>query len=192
MSTWWQQWSGSLQRAGRRIGPLGWACGATAIAALRQAAEKFWGEPVGAEPGKAFDGSGAATPKHESLGYRGELAAADYLRQQGYQIVCHGFQTADGELDLVAVDGQVVVYVEVKTLQRAGSRPEAAVHYHKRRQLIRLARVFAASRGLLHHSSRFDVVAVVWPDPAQPPLIRHHRHAFRGDDDTRGGYHRDH
>lgn len=192
MSTWWQQWTRRLQVSSHRVWRASWACGSAASAAIRQKLAAIWGESVAVRPSRASNGSGAATPKHESLGYRGELAAADYLRQQGYQIVCHSFQAGDGELDLVALDGEVVVYVEVKTLQRPGSRPEAAVHYHKRRQLIRLARVFAASRGLLHHTSRFDVVAVVWPDPAQPPLIRHHRHAFRGDDDARGVYRRDH
>lgn len=124
--------------------------------------------------------------KSSSLGYRGELAAADYLRTLGYQIVCHGYTTSDGELDLIAIDGEVIVYVEVKTLQRPGSRPEAAVHRQKRGQLIKLARAFAASRGLLHQRSRFDVIAVVWPDPHQEPEIRHHQNAFRDDQHERG------
>lgn len=130
----------------------------------------------------------APLAKHLNLGYRGELAAADFLRRLGYQIVCHGYETADGELDLIAIDGDVVVYVEVKTLKRPGSRPEAAVHRRKRQQLIKLARSFAASRGLLHHRSRFDVVAVIWPDPDQEPEIRHHRQAFRDDEHQRGVY----
>ncbi len=130
--------------------------------------------------------------KKSSLGYRGELAAAAYLERLGYRIVCHGYATSDGELDLIAIDGEVVVYVEVKTLQRPGSRPEAAVHRNKRRQLIKLARAFAASRGLLHQRSRFDVVAIIWPDPNQPPEIRHHLHAFRDDQHQRGVYRWDH
>lgn len=134
----------------------------------------------------------APTAKQNSLGYRGELAAADFLRGIGYQIVCHGYQTAEGELDLVAIDGEVVVYVEVKTLQRPGSRPEAAVHRRKRKTLIKLARAFAASRGLLHQRSRFDVIAIVWPDPNQPPQIRHHVHAFRDDDHQRGVFRWEH
>ena len=129
-----------------------------------------------------------ASTKHASLGYRGELAAADYLRGLGYQVVCHGYKTTDGELDLIALDRDVVVYVEVKTLQRPGSRPEAAVDRHKRQQLIKLARAFAASRGLLHQRSRFDVVAVIWPDPSTPPEIRHHENAFRDDQHQRGVY----
>jgi 5-enolpyruvylshikimate-3-phosphate synthase len=50
------------------------------------------------------------------------LAAADYLRQQGYQIVCHGFQTADGELDLgafiAALDGptKLVAFTHVSNV----------------------------------------------------------------------------
>ncbi|MBL8892425.1 MAG: YraN family protein [Planctomycetaceae bacterium] len=138
------------------------------------------------------DRSAPPTAKQNSLGYRGELVAADFLRGRGYQIVCHGYQTSDGELDLVAIDGDVVVYVEVKTLRRPDSRPEAAVHRRKRKQLIKLARIFAASRGLLHQRSRFDVIAVIWPDPQQPPQIRHHIHAFRDDDHQRGVFQWEH
>jgi putative endonuclease len=130
--------------------------------------------------------------RQKSLGQRGELAAADYLRGIGYQIVKHGYTTSEGELDLIALDGPVVVYAEVKTLRRCGSRPEAAVDRSKRRQIIRLAQSFAASHGLLHQRSRFDVVAVVWPDPEQPPVIRHYRNAFRDDSRQQGVYRRDH
>lgn len=130
--------------------------------------------------------------KQSSLGYRGELAAAAFLERLGYRIVCHGYETPDGELDLIAVDGDIVVYVEVKTLKRPGSRPEAAVHRNKRRQLIKLARAFAASRGLLHQRSRFDVVAVIWPDPDREPEIRHHLHAFRDDQHQRGVFRWEH
>jgi len=126
------------------------------------------------------------------LGYRGERAAADYLRGLGYQIVRHGYTTRDGELDLIALDGAVVVYVEVKTLQRPGSRPEAAVDRRKRQQIVKLAQAFAASQGLLHHRSRFDVIAVVWPNPHEPPEIRHHRHAFRAEPSHRNVFWRDH
>ncbi len=132
------------------------------------------------------------TSKDDTLGRRGERAAAAYLQELGYQIVCCSYQTVDGELDLVAIDQEVIVYVEVKTLKRPGSRPEAAVNRKKRLQIIKLAKSFAASRGLLHHRSRFDVVAVVWPDPDSPPLIRHHKSAFRGDERTPGVYSREH
>jgi putative endonuclease len=53
------------------------------------------------------------TPK--PLGYLGERAAEKYLKRKGYKIVARGLRLRGGELDLVAVDGRTVVFVEVKT-----------------------------------------------------------------------------
>jgi len=131
-------------------------------------------------------------PREPGLGKRGEQAAEEFLRQLGYRIVARSYRTAWGELDLIAVDDQTIVYVEVKTLRRPSGKPERAVGFKKRRQLIKLAQSFAASRGLRHQKSRFDVVAVTWPDADQAPAIRHYKHAFRGPDQGVGGYHREH
>ena len=57
--------------------------------------------------------AGRRRPK--SLGYLGERAAERFLRRCGYKIVARGSRLPSGELDLVAVDGRTVVFVEVKT-----------------------------------------------------------------------------
>jgi len=76
----------------------------------------------------------------KSLGQRGEDAAAKFLRKLGYVIVARGHRDRIGEIDLIAVDGRTVVFVEVKTRtsQDAG-HPADAVDEHKQRQLTRLA-----------------------------------------------------
>ncbi len=114
-----------------------------------------------------------------SLGQRGEAAAAKYLRRLGYRILATGSRSALGELDLVALDGRTVVFVEVKTRQHAEQgRPVDAVDHDKQRRLTRLARAFLKRHKLLGHATRFDVIAVVWPPEARRPQIEHFRNAF--------------
>jgi putative endonuclease len=71
------------------------------------------------------------------------------------------------------------VFVEVKTrtTQDAG-HPSDAVDDAKQRRLTRLALSYQQRHDLLECRSRFDVVAVIWGDPHQPPLIEHYANAF--------------
>ena len=115
----------------------------------------------------------------KSLGQRGERAAAKYLRRKGYKIVARGSRLRPGELDLVAVDGRTVVFVEVKTRRsdRYGS-PAEAVDLQKQRRLTRLAVTYLKRHGLLEYPARFDVVAILWPEDRRRPEIEHFENAF--------------
>lgn len=113
------------------------------------------------------------------LGRRGEEAAAKYLRRQGYRIVAHGERSKFGEIDLVAIDGRTVVFVEVKTRQsQDAGHPAEAVEAVKQRRLTRAAVAFLKHHGLLEHPARFDVVAVTWPEGQRRPAIEHFKDAF--------------
>ena len=115
-----------------------------------------------------------------SLGERGEAVAARFLRRQGYRIVAARSRSRYGELDLVAVDGKTVVFVEVKTRRSlAHGRPALAVDRQRRERLVRAGLAFLKSRGLLGYASRFDIVEVVWPHDQRRPEITHHRNAFQ-------------
>lgn len=98
-----------------------------------------------------------ATP----LGTSGEALAEDHLRGLGYQIIGKDVRTPLGQLDLVAMDGSTLVFVEVKT--RAGTGfglPQEAVDRRKIRKLRQLAAYYLKRRpyrGLV----RFDVVGLV-------------------------------
>jgi putative endonuclease len=97
----------------------------------------------------------------------------------GYKIVARGARGQLGELDLVAVDGRTVVFVEVKTRQsHDGGHPAEAVDSEKQRRLTRLALGFLKRHDLLECTSRFDVVAVTWPAAHRRPLVEHVRNAF--------------
>ncbi len=114
-----------------------------------------------------------------TLGQRGEAAAARYLRAKGYRILARGDRLKPGELDIVALAGPTVVFVEVKTRQSAeAGHPVEAVDAAKQRRLTRLAVTFLKRHGLLEEPARFDVVAVTWPADRRRPTIEHFENAF--------------
>jgi putative endonuclease len=99
----------------------------------------------------------AADPRRV-FGRYGEEAAAAHLRRKGLRILARNVRTAFGEIDLVALDGVVVVFVEVKA-RRSASGLEA-VDIRKQRRLARLALAFLSRAGWTDRAARFDVVAV--------------------------------
>jgi putative endonuclease len=100
----------------------------------------------------------------QALGRQAERAAERELRRRGYRIVARNVRAAGGEIDLVALQGETVCFVEVRS--RSAGDPASAlesVGVDKRRQLTKLARAFLLQRRLEGVPARFDVVAVV-PD----------------------------
>lgn len=113
------------------------------------------------------------------LSVRGELAAARHLRRQGYLIVGRNVRTRRSELDLVAVDGRTLVFVEVKTLASAERfHPAEMVDQEKQRRLTRAALAYLKRHDLLEQPARFDVVAITWPPGQRAPHIDHFQSAF--------------
>ena len=113
------------------------------------------------------------------LGNKGERAAARYLRSLGYKILSRQYANRWGELDLIAIDGDALVFVEVKTRRsRAAGHPVEAVTRDKQRRMTQQALAWLKRRKLLDHRARFDVIAIVWPDGQKKPEITHYRNAF--------------
>jgi putative endonuclease len=110
------------------------------------------------------------------LGDRGEREAARDLRRHGLRIIVRGYQTPRGEIDLIARDGDTLVFVEVKT-RRQGA-PAEAVTPEKQLRLTLAALQFLKEHRLLDQRVRFDVVAIVWPEDDRAPAIEHIRNAF--------------
>jgi putative endonuclease len=114
------------------------------------------------------------------LGQRGEEAAARFLRKLGYKILARGLDSRLGELDIVAVDGRTIVFVEVKTRRTDDAgRPAEAIDPRKERRLTQAALAYLKSQRLLQYAARFDVVAVTWPADARHPTIAHYKDAFQ-------------
>ncbi|MBI1345797.1 YraN family protein [bacterium] len=115
----------------------------------------------------------------DSLGSAGEEQAAAYLRQLGWRILARNYRHRLGELDLIAQDGDTVVFVEVKTRSGAShGLPLEAVHLDKQRRITRIALAYLKQRGWLERRSRFDVISIVLSGGDQPPQLSHYRHAF--------------
>jgi len=113
------------------------------------------------------------------LGRRGEDAAGRYLKKLGYVIVARGHRDNIGEIDLIAVEGRTVVFIEVKTrTSHDAGHPADAVDEKKQRRLTRLALSYMKRHDLLECAARFDVVAVTWPDDNSSPVIEHFQNAF--------------
>jgi putative endonuclease len=115
----------------------------------------------------------------KSLGQRGEDAAARFLLRLGYRILARGVDSPLGELDLIAVDGRTIVFVEVKTRRSTDAgHPADAIDERKERRMTQAALAYLKANGLLKYSARFDVVAITWPDDSRPPTIEHYQNAF--------------
>ena len=113
------------------------------------------------------------------FGTRSERAAARFLRRKGYRVVARNYSCPLGELDLVALDGRCVVFVEVRSTESADpARPAASVDAAKQRRLTDLALHFLHKHRLLNAAARFDVLAVCWPPGRREPVIEHFPHAF--------------
>lgn len=95
------------------------------------------------------------------LGRLGERLAERYLRRHGYRIVKRNFRAAGAEIDLVALDGDTLVFVEVKTRrgERAGT-PAEAVGTLKQERLRRAAAAYVTRYRVGPRPMRFDVVAI--------------------------------
>ena len=111
------------------------------------------------------------------LGRRGEEIAENYLTGKGYRILHRNFRASRGEIDLIAVRGKTVVFVEVKSGRSTSfGEAEYRVTPAKQRQLYRIARVFLDISKYPWEDCRFDVVAVELQGPK--PRLRHIENAF--------------
>jgi putative endonuclease len=109
------------------------------------------------------------------LGREGEQAAVNYLEGCGFRILDRNWRSADGEIDIVAVERHTFVVCEVKT--RSGTRfgtPLDAVGSTKRRRLRRLAAQWLAAHGTRFDQIRIDVVGLL-RDGADGFTIEHVR-----------------
>jgi putative endonuclease len=113
------------------------------------------------------------------LGQRGERLAVKFLRRRGYIIITRDHRSRFGEIDIIAVDGRTVVFVEVKTrTEHGGGHPADAVNADKQRRLTRAAQAYRRQHSLEGHSARFDVIAITWPAGKGQPVIEHFLNAF--------------
>ena len=112
------------------------------------------------------------------LGAHGEQIAAAYLTDSGLRLLDRNWRCREGELDLVAREGDALVFCEVKTRRALGyGHPVEAVTVPKQRRLHLLAQRWLAAHEEHAPELRFDVVGVL-VRPGRPALVTHLRAAF--------------
>lgn len=117
-------------------------------------------------------------PTRNELGAHGERIAAAYLTSAGLRVLERNWRCREGELDIVARDGDALVFCEVKTRRGVGfGSPAEAVTPSKQRRLRTLAHRWLAAHDEHAPELRFDVVGVLVRS-SRPALVTHLRSAF--------------
>jgi putative endonuclease len=99
--------------------------------------------------------------KRHRIGAWGEEIARQYLETKGYRILARNWRTQEGEVDLVAQDGETIVFVEVKTrTSKEFGWPEESITVTKRRRLQRSAMAYLSDQDLIDILWRIDVIAI--------------------------------
>lgn len=107
------------------------------------------------------------------LGRSGEERAAKHLKDQGLTVLERNYSAPQGELDLVALDGDTLVFVEVKTrTSDSFGAPELAVDRRKQERMVKAALGYLKFKKLHQMPCRFDVVAI------SDGTVQHIRNAF--------------
>jgi putative endonuclease len=118
------------------------------------------------------------TSQRQAVGAYGERCAVRHLVEAGLRVVARNWRSDQGELDIVAWDGEILAFCEVKTRRgTAFGTPAEAIVPAKARRLRRLAAQWLAAHELHPPEIRFDVIEVLAPR-AGPAQIQHIRNAF--------------
>lgn len=97
----------------------------------------------------------------KELGKRGEDLAADFLKENGYRVITRNFHSNHGEIDIVAQDGDILAFVEVKNYSdKSFNSPFGAITKSKRENMIKTAKFYLMLKGAGEVYCRFDVVAI--------------------------------
>ncbi len=112
-------------------------------------------------------------PNLRRVGADAEDRAADYLIEKGYTIVTRRWSTRGGELDLIALDEDMLVFVEVKARSGRWSTPEEAISEVKVQRFIGAVRAYCSATDQTERPVRYDVIAI------DEKGLRHYEDAFR-------------
>ncbi|MGH3521117.1 MAG: YraN family protein [Haloechinothrix sp.] len=120
----------------------------------------------------------ALEARHLALGRKGEDLAHRFLESRGLTVLARNWRCREGEVDIVATDGERLVVCEVKTRSGVGyGAPAESVTHVKAARIRRIAHQWLCTFKVGFSSIRFDVVSIVWP-PGENPQLRHFPGAF--------------
>jgi len=98
----------------------------------------------------------------KQIGSKGEDLAAEFLKDKSYRIIARNYKTPIGELDIIAKDGETLVFVEVKT-RKSNSHGYGyeAVDRRKLAKLLRTAQAFLVQHNYTNSSYQFDIISIL-------------------------------
>ena len=113
---------------------------------------------------------------NQRIGKWGEETAAEYLSQRGYEIIARNIRTPYGEIDIVSRQGDITIFVEVKTrTSNTMGLPEESITPRKREHMLACANHYAAEHEIDHW--QIDVIAIEGK-PGSKPAITHFESAI--------------
>jgi putative endonuclease len=121
-------------------------------------------------------------PFRFSFGERGEAAACEFLKKNGYEILEKNYKCKLGEIDVIARRRGRLAFIEIKT--RASDQfgtPQEAVNLPKQEKIFKVAQWYLKEKRVVKVPISFDVVAILW-EKGQPPEMRLITDAFEKED----------
>lgn len=114
----------------------------------------------------------------QKTGNRGETLACTILKKKGYEILERNYRYGHGEIDIIARDGETLVFVEVKSRKNLEfGPPELGVTKGKQRQVRKIAEAYLYEKNIKDTECRLDVVAILFRGK-EKPKINHIINAF--------------
>jgi putative endonuclease len=117
---------------------------------------------------------GSMTRYRQVLGRNGETQAINYLNNLGYQLVARNYRTPHGEIDLIMMKDDLLIFVEVKTRRSATMGfPEISVNARKLNHFLESTRYYLSENDCLDKAVRLDVVSIQYSAGNTTPQIFH-------------------
>lgn len=114
----------------------------------------------------------------KDVGNRGEELAVNLLKEKKFEIIERNYRYGHGEIDIIAKDGDIMVFIEVKTRKNLEfGPPEMSVTKNKQRQIRKIAGAYLIEKNIKDVDCRLDVVAILL-NKNLPPEINHIENAF--------------
>jgi putative endonuclease len=113
----------------------------------------------------------------KQIGNKGESLAEDYIKRKGYEVIHRNYRCKLGEIDIIAKDGDTIVFIEVRTKQNENfGSPQDSVTSTKISKISKTALSFIQEKNLSGYSYRFDFIAITFSQGK--PNIEHIENAF--------------
>ena len=97
-----------------------------------------------------------------TIGSEAEEVACGYLEKSGYKILERNFRCRSGEIDIIALNGDYIVFIEVKYRKdKTFGYPRESVNYYKQKNISKVASYYLLIKNAYHKNCRFDVVEII-------------------------------